>query len=65
MHDANPQETSNHIKRLSDLEKGGSRKKSKATKTSLEPITLTDGDLYDINDTIRDVTAEALQQFKK
>ena len=48
-----------------ELKKGGSKKKSKATKTSLDPITLTEGNLYDSGDTVRDVTAEALQQFEK
>jgi len=59
-HDADPQETSSHIKQLRESEKGGSRKKSKANKTSLDPITLTERDLYDIGDTVRDVTIEAL-----
>ena len=57
----NPQETSAHIKRPRELEKGWSRKKSKVTKTSLDPITLIEGNLHDIDDTVRDVTAEALQ----
>lgn len=43
----------------------GSRKKSKASKTSLDPITLTEGDLHDIGDKVWDVTAEALQQFEQ
>lgn len=64
-HDANPQETFARIKRPRELEKGGSRKKSKATKTSLDPITLTEGDLHDIGDIVGDVTAEALQQFEQ
>ena len=60
-----PQEMSGHIKRPRELERGGSRKKSKATKTSLDPITLMEGDLYDIDDIVRDVAVEALQQFEK
>ena len=51
-----PQETSTCIKHSRELEKGRYKKKSKATKTSLDPITLTEDDLYDIGDTVRDVT---------
>ena len=31
----------------------------------LDPITLTEGDLYNIGDTVKDVTAKALEQFGK
>lgn len=55
-----PQETSACNKHPKDLEKGGYRKKSKAIKTLLNPITLTECDLHDIGDTFRDVIAEAL-----
>jgi len=64
-HGMDPKEMSTRIKHSRELEKGGSRKKSKATKTSLDHITLTEGDLYDNGDTVRDVTTEALQQFEK
>jgi len=37
----------------------------KASKTSFDPITLTEGDLHDIDETVRDVTAEALQKFEE
>jgi len=40
-------------------------KKTKASKTSFDPITLTEGDLHDIGETVRDVTMEALQQFEE
>ena len=43
----------------------GPWKKSKASKTSFDPITLTKGDLLDIGETVCDVTVEALQQFTK
>jgi len=59
-HDADPQATSAYMKHLREQEKGGSRNKYKATKTSLDLINLTKGDLYDIGDTVWDVTMEAL-----
>lgn len=64
-HGVDLQATSTHIKCPRAQEKGGSRKKSKASKSSLDPITLTKGDLHDIRDTVRDVTKKALQQFKQ
>ena len=57
--------TSNHIKHPREQEKVGLRKKSKASKVSLDPITLTEGDLHDIGDAVQDVTTEALQQFEQ
>lgn len=54
---ANPQETSAHIKCPRELEKGGPRKKSKKTKTLLDPITLIEGDMHDISDIVWGVTA--------
>jgi hypothetical protein len=44
-------------------EEQGPRKKVKASKLSIDPITLTEGDLHDIGETVRDVTNEALQDF--
>lgn len=42
----------------------GPQKKSKASKTSFDLITLTERDLHDIGETVRDITTEeALQQF--
>jgi len=32
---------------------------------SFDPITITEGDLHDIEETVRDVTVEALQQFEE
>lgn len=43
----------------------GPQKKSKVAKTSFDPITLTKVSLHDIGETVREVTAEALQQFVK
>jgi len=62
-HDTNPDATFACISHPREQDKGGSRKKYKDTKTSLDIITLTEGDLHDINDTVHDVTMEALQQF--
>lgn len=60
-----PQEPFARIKHPRELEKGRSERKSKATKTSLDPITSMEGNLYDIGDISNDVTAEAMQQFEK
>ena len=44
-------------------EKLGPWKKSKASKTSFDPITLIEGDLHDIGEMVRDLTVDILQQF--
>ena len=41
------------------------QKKNKASKTSFNLITLIEGDLHDIEEMVRDVTVEALQQFEE
>lgn len=64
-HYMDPQETSTRIKCPREMAKGGPRKKSKVTKTSLDPITLIEGNLHDISDTLRDVTVEAIQKFQQ
>lgn len=43
-------------------EKLAPRKKVKATKTSVDPITLTEGDLFDINEMVRNVTKDTLEE---
>jgi len=53
-----------HTKWTRDLEKVGPWKKSKASKMSLDPIILIEGDLNDIGDTMRDAIVELLQQFE-
>jgi len=53
------------IKHNQEPKKVGRRKKSKANKTSLNPITLIEGDLNDIGDTVRDATTKLLQRFKQ
>ena len=55
--------TSKQLKRPHTIEQAGSRKKVKALKLAIDPITLTEGDLHDIGETVRDVTNEALQDF--
>lgn len=54
-----------HVKCNRDPEKVGPQKKLKASKMSLDPITLMEGDLNDISDTVRDSIAELLEQFKQ
>ena len=44
------------------MEQTRPRKNTKASKLDGEPITLTEGDLYDIGDTVREVTREAHQE---
>lgn len=44
------------------LEKSVPRKKMKASKTSVDPIMLTEGDLFDIGEMVHDVTKEALRE---
>lgn len=44
------------------MEQTGPRKKTNASTLAGEPITLTEGDLYDIGDTVREVTREALKE---
>lgn len=60
-----PQTTSAQLKRSYPQEKAASQKKTKASNTSLDPITPTEGDLHDIRETVRFVTTEALQQFEE
>ena len=47
------------------VERAGPRKKVKASKLAIDPLTLTKGDLHDIGETVRDVTSEGLQEFMK
>lgn len=54
--------TSTQLKRPRRTERIGPWKKTKASKLDGEPITLTEGDLYDIGNTVRKVTREALQE---
>jgi len=54
---------STQLKRPHTVERVGPRKKVKASKLAIDLITLTEGDLHDIGETIRDVTKEALQDF--
>ena len=60
---ADPQTASTQLKCKHPTERTGLRKKVKALKLSIDPITLTEGDLHDIGKTVHDVTFEALQNF--
>lgn len=59
----NPQTASTQLKHQHMTEWTGFRKKVKASKLLIDPITLTKGDLHDIGETVRDFTSEALQNF--
>lgn len=52
--------TSQQLKPLRVLKKPVPRKKTKACKASIDPITLTEGDMFDISEMIRSVTKDAL-----
>lgn len=54
--------TSTQLKQSHDTEHTGPQKKTKASKLDGDPITLTEGDLYDISNTVCEVTREALQE---
>jgi len=61
---ADPSTTSTQLKRPHDPKKLGPRKKGKATKTSDDLITLTEGDLLDLSKTIREVIEDVLQGLR-
>lgn len=63
--DGDQESTPFRIKCIWEQENEGSQKKSKASKSSLDPITLTEGELDDIIDKVRDATTELLQQFEQ
>ena len=58
-----PGTTYTQLKRLRIVERLDPRKKVKASKLAIDPITLTKGDLHDIDEIVRDVTSEVLQEF--
>lgn len=60
---ANPQTMSTQLKCQRSRKQVWPQKKSKASKTSFNPITLTEEDLHDIGETVCNVTTEALQQL--
>lgn len=59
---ANLKTTSQWLKCLRVPEKQIPRKKVKASKESIDLITLTECDLFDIGETVRNVTKDALQE---
>jgi len=58
-----PGATSTQLKYPLIAKRVGPRKKVKASKFSIDSITLTEGDLHDIDETVLDVTSEVLQDF--
>lgn len=59
-----PSSTSTQLKRSCGPEKVAPRKKVKATKTSVDLIMLTEGDLLDIREMIRKVMKVELQELR-
>lgn len=55
--------TSTQLKYPQIVKRTRLRKKVKASKLAIDPITLIDGDLHDIGKIVGDVTSEALQDF--
>lgn len=58
-----PQTVSTQLKRQHSTKLIGPQKKVKALKLSIDPITLTKGNLHDIGETVCNVTSEALQNL--
>ena len=58
-----PWTASTQLKCQHPAERVGSRKKVKASKFSIDMITLIEGDLHDIDKTVHDATNKALQDF--
>lgn len=59
---ADPGTNSTQLKRPHVLEGSGPQKYFKALRLAINPITLTEGDLYDISETVHDVTKEEFQE---
>lgn len=60
---ADPQIVSTQLKCQHPSERTRPRKKVKASKFSIDPITLTEDDLHDISKKVLGVTSKALQNF--
>lgn len=60
---ADPRTMSTQLKFPHIAERVGLRKTFKASRLSIDPITLTKGDLHDIDEMVHDGTNEALQDF--
>lgn len=60
---ADPQTTSTQLKHQHLSERTGPHKKVKVSKMSIDPITLTEGYLHDIGETVPDVTINAIQNI--
>jgi len=59
---ANPEITSQQLKRSRVPWKPVPNKKTKASKTSIDPVMLTEGDLFYIGETVHDVFKVTLQE---
>lgn len=59
-----PETTLQQLKWPHVPEKTTPRKNVKATNTSIDPIMLTEGDLFDIDERVREVTKDALQEMR-
>ena len=59
---ADPGTTSTQLKRPRVTQRSRQWKKVKASKLAIDAITLTEGNLYDIDDMVREITKEALQE---
>lgn len=60
MEGTDPSTTSTQLKWPHAIERTGPQKKTNASKLDGEPIKLTEGDLYDIGNTVCEVTREVL-----
>jgi len=58
-----PDTTSTQLKRPRVIERSGPRQKVKASKLTIDPITLMEANLYDIGETVCDVAKEAIDEL--
>jgi len=58
-----PKTASTQLKHQHLSERMGSRKKVKVSELSIDLITLTEGDLHDIGETVHEIMTEALQDL--
>lgn len=58
-----PRTESTQLRHPHTAERAVLRKKVKALKLAMDPITLIEGDIHDIGETVHDVTNDALHDF--